>query len=476
VTITSDVSIRWNFDGPGWAAGTLSRAGLERRPPASRRERRLPAWAGTPAVRLPILATVALLAAALPVFAQSSKPSPSCPVIKKIEISPLKHTKPKLVLEELFSKVGEPFCEGDILLDKQRLDDLGFFSAATLDAVPEEDGVVLKVDLVETSNYIPNVGISHTQQNGFAAGPGLKALNLVDTGITLSAGTRFGGWTQYFVNFANPVIPGGHWTYNVALAYQDRFDELNEFQRESFVGNVRLGRTIGSTVQLRGVFNLTSTRSDVPGKTLSDTNKDLIPYVGGQLVHDTRDFHSYPHRGWHNILDGGKDMGDADYWRTRLDFRRYVSLADRHTIGLYSLTDLHTGEVGVDFPEYMLNYIGGTNTVRGWDLGVRSGQNEMLNTVEYRYEAMKRKNVKLWKIQAYIGIQLAAFWDSGIAWTESNQFAANEFINGYGVAFRLIVPWVEQVRFEIAAGQPGGGVKFGLGFGAKPDAQRLLAR
>jgi outer membrane protein insertion porin family len=425
-----------------------------------------------------LLAAVSFVMTALPAFPQPSEPSPPCGApVKAIELSPpLQYTDDSTVLRALVSRVGNPHCEGNLALDRERLDRLGFFSEAKLETVPEDDGLALKVTLVETAPYLPNVGVGHTEENGVAAGPGLKALNLARTGITLSAGTRFGGWTQAYLNFSNPSIPGGHWSYDVLFAYQDREDTLNGFQRKTLNTTGFLGKTIGETHTLRGVFQLSSTKSDQDGITLSDTNRDVIPYLGAEWTYDSRDLWSNPHRGWHNTFDVRKAFGAASFWRLQADLRTYVPLADRHTLAVLSLTNWHSGELGVDFPTYLQSYVGGTNSVRGWELGARSGQNEMLNTVEYRYQLMKRRTWKVWKVAGYVGLELAVFGDLGIAWTEGRQFAANNFIGGYGGGLRLIVPWVSEIRLDFAAGEPGGGVRFQFGFGPKAVAQKAAAR
>lgn len=421
--------------------------------------------------------TLSPLLSAQPGFAQSSTTSSSPePIVKAIQLSPLQYTNEKIVRAALVSQVGQPHRAENVHLDMERLDRLGFFSDADVEVIHEDDDVVLKVHLVETAPYLPNVGISHTEENGFAVGPGLKALDLAHTGVGLSAGTRFGGWTQLYFNFSNPSIPGGHWTYDALLAYQDRDDTLNGFQRQSLDATLLLGKTIGSSHTLRGVLQWTTTKSDEDGITLSDTNRDVIPYLGVEWAFDSRDFWSNPHQGWHNTVDVRKAFGDADFWRVQVDLRRYVPLAEQHTLAVTSLTNVHTGEIGVDFPEYLQSYIGGTNSVRGWELGSRSGKNEMLNTVEYRYEVMKRRTFKVWNVAGYIALEVAVFGDLGIAWTESRQFAANNLIGGYGAGLRLLVPWVNEIRLDFAAGEPGGGVRFQFGFGPKAVAQKAAAR
>ncbi len=64
---------------------------------------------------------------------------------------------------------------------------------------------------------------------------------------------------------------------------------------------------------------------------------------------------------------------------------------------------------------------------------------------------------------AYIGLALAAFGDFGHAWSESNEFAVNQFIDGYGVGLRVSIPFVDQIRMDVAWDAPGEGITFHFG-------------
>ena len=55
---------------------------------------------------------------------------------------------------------------------------------------------------------------------------------------------------------------------------------------------------------------------------------------------------------------------------------------------------------------------------------------------------------------AYVEIQLASFVDFGHAWDLGDEFALNEFISGYGHGLRLLIPFVDEVRPDVAWGQP----------------------
>jgi hypothetical protein len=61
-----------------------------------------------------------------------------------------------------------------------------------------------------------------------------------------------------------------------------------------------------------------------------------------------------------------------------------------------------------------------------------------------------------------------------VAWT--NRLAASEAIDGYGAGLRLLVPFVDVVRLDLAFGEPGGGARFLLGINLKADKQRDRVR
>ena len=136
-----------------------------------------------------------------------------------------------------------------------------------------------------------------------------------------------------------------------------------------------------------------------------------------------------------NVLDT-----DSDFWRFTFDVRRYHTWEERHTIFLSSLTTLQTGTVGVDIPIYSDFHIGGTNTIRGFELDSRSGKNQFINTAEYRFMLVEPRPISLSFFRAYIGVQLASFVDLGHAWDLGHEFASNQFIGGYGMGVRLPGP------------------------------------
>ena len=355
--------------------------------------------------------------AVAPVAAAQGEPSLWDTILKRIEISGLRHTKRELVIRELASKEGEPYLAENAARDPERLDKLGVFSSVKFNTVAEGDGVVLQIDVRETFPYLPILSVEITEKNGTAIGPGLKSVNLLGRAISMSAGARFGGQT---------------------------------------------------VVELRAQ----------PLCSWAQPCLTKVPALGVFIAYDSRDLISNAHQGWQNqfvLSKSGILGGGSDFWTYTIDVRRYEPLAARHTLALFSLASLRTGTVGEDMPVYLQFNLGGTNTVRGWTLGAREGKNQFINTLEYRYELMAPRSGSIFGFSGFLGLQLAAFGDLGSAWSDGDQFMPS-FIGGYGFGLRAIIPFVNMVRLDFGSGEAGVGVKVAIGVMEKADMQRRRVR
>jgi outer membrane translocation and assembly module TamA len=123
--------------------------------------------------------------------------------------------------------------------------------------------------------------------------------------------------------------------------------------------------------------------------------------------------------------------------------------------------------------------VGGANSIRGYDFNdltaEQNGKNQLLTTAEYAVTLLQPRRHDIFRWSFRLGLQLAAFGDAGIAWSESPQFGWRRFRGGIGVGLRALVPGTEQVRFDVGW-SPSGGLEFHLASGTKPDAQRRRLR
>lgn len=400
--------------------------------------------------------------------------------VKEIRLTALKHTREQLVRNSLVSQVGEPYLEETVARDREHLDRLGIFSAISIHPRQAPGGVLLEYELEETFPYLPTITADITDEDGLTIGPGFKAANLFGRGIYFSAAARFGQATTVELQTQNPWLPGGHFIYRFDAWYRDRYDEIYEYNENSLEVAFRFGRTFGAHSRggLQGLY--LNMKSDVDGITLSDDNDDHLHAAGFFLGRDSRDSWSNPHRGWWTELDvlkiGGRLGGDGDWWRVILDLRHYQPIKPRHTLALFSYASAQTGEVGEDLPVYLSYTIGGTNTVRGWDLAAREGKNELIGTAEYRYVFREPQSFNIFGATFHLGLETAVFGDVGIVWDDEDSFRSDNVIAGGGIGLRLLVPFVRVVRFDVAYGESGGRLSLHIGGFEKVEKQRERIR
>ena len=208
--------------------------------------------------------------------------------------------------------------------------------------------------------------------------------------------------------------------------------------------------------------------------SLSPDGTDVMPTFGTFVTLDTLDSSTNPRNGtW---AEGEIDyaIGDARSWTFIADGRRFQYLAARHGVAAFALASFQTGEVGETLPEYLQFALGGANTVRGWSLGSRTGRNQFIGTAEYTFVARQVAPFSIFGFNAYGGLQLVAFADTGLAWNHSAD--RQSAITGYGAGLRVLVPFVDLVRIDVAWGEPGQGAAAYFGISLKAARQRQRVR
>lgn len=433
-----------------------------------------------PRRRTTVAVLAALLSCACFVHAQTSPQTAYGKILREIRFEGVRYTDVDVITRELASKVGEPYLEENAKKDFARLDGLDICSNIQMRAREDSTGVILTIRARELYPYMPFFSYEVSDENGFSIGPGFQSVSLLRRDIFFSGVARFGGATNINLFINNPWVAGNHLSYTLNFFQRDRFNKVDEFNEIATELYVTLASYLGESGRIGGRFAFQSVKSDVPGRTLSADNRDNVATVALFLGYDSRDLWSNPHNGWWNEIEvsqvGGL-WGDGDFWRVNLDVRRYLPVLPRHTLALFSLVTLSSGTRGEDFAAWQDFSLGGTNSVRGWELGSRHGKNQMLSTAEYRVTVLEPRLLTLpFGLTLDVGVEVSAFGDLGAAWDERREFAARNFIGGYGLGVRLLVPFVNMFRFDFALGESGKSVQLNIGAFSKAVAQRFRVR
>jgi outer membrane protein insertion porin family len=392
-----------------------------------------------------------------PVAVLTTDPAPGPGRVKELRLFGTRLTRDYIVFREIESALGREYSpelleEGSGLLDR-----LDIFTDITLEATEEPDGVIIDVRLRENHPWVPGVSFQITDENGVAAGASVKFSNLFGRNIAGGARILVGGATTVNAVLTNPWIAGNHFSYLGGYTYRKRDNETVNFRESANELETQVQAWLGEDGRIGGRLDFIGIGADKDGVTLGDDRKDTVIEPAFFFGNDSRDRASDTATGWWNEVEVRRVQNvraGVGYWQLTLDARRFVPLADRHTIALFSVTRVRTGTSGVDIAPWQYFYTGGTNSVRGWPLGSLVGKNEMINTVEYRYTILKPRGWKLpFNVRYRGGLHVAAFADVGTNWDRREEFSMDRTIAGAGIGARLLVPFVGMLRLDFAMGR-----------------------
>jgi len=423
-----------------------------------------------------LLSALVLAVAAESAYAQSAyaqaPPSLEGRTILAVRVSGLEHVAESVVVAQMELSTGQPYHAATAAKDVARLDRLGVFAEIDLTPVAVDDGVRVEVTVSETRRIALGIALAVTDENGASVGPALKITGIAGHPLDLGAITRFGGETLVAFQEISPHLTNRRLWHSASLSLSDRVNELEQFEQRSVDFDTRIG--VHSSEQWRSgaIFKFYGVRSDVSGVTLSPDNHDSFESIGGVTEYDNRNSFREPSHGWFTSADALWTTGSGQYATVDLDVRRYQHVAARQVIVATGLVTVQSGKDGVDLPSYADYAIGGENTVRGRPFAARRGKNQFISTIEYRYTAVPTRSFRVFGLNLYAGLALAAFTDVGSAWDHSDGFS-NSFIGSGGIGLRLYIPYVSMIRLDLSVGS---GVQGGFGIGEKADAQRNRVR
>jgi outer membrane protein insertion porin family len=177
------------------------------------------------------------------------------------------------------------------------------------------------------------------------------------------------------------------------------------------------------------------------------------------FLRDKRDLKLDPSRGGRELLtfEQGASFfgGTVSFTKADLDIRRYIPLmsAGARKPGqpaplpkLVLAGRIVAGQTFGQLPAFEQYFIGGSDTVRGYDADEQFGDNQLYGNLELRFRLQRK-------------IQLVAFADAGSAY--GGKFASDSGF-GFGIGARLQTP-IGPVRLDIARGDDGIKTHFAIG-------------
>ncbi|MGM0415406.1 MAG: outer membrane protein assembly factor BamA [Thermodesulfobacteriota bacterium] len=296
--------------------------------------------------------------------------------IGRINISGNTKTRDKVIRREMTLVEGDLFSSGRLESSKKRVNNLGFFSEVNVDSIPREDDesvMDVDVDVKEqpTGNF--SVGFGYSSTDGFIGQGSVSQDNFLGKALQLNLAGSFGGdYTNYRIGLLNPYFMDK----NLALGFDayrtDR--EWDEYSVESTGGNLKLGLPLSYETRLFFVYKLEQQDiydvSPFSSWTIREQEgESTISSLYASISKNTTDFRPDPSRGYMSefSVEFAGIGGTEKYVKTILDHRHFFPIKWGIVFSPHAQIGYVTGYGDEDVPLDERFFLGGINTIRGFE-------------------------------------------------------------------------------------------------------------
>jgi len=361
-------------------------------------------------------------------------------------------TKDFVVRREFLVKEGDPFNVKKIRRTQEKLYNLGFFSDVGIEVGETDDPY--RADLIcqvtEQRTGLLSLGAGYSSQDGLVGTFQITQSNFLGRGQSLSLMLEFGKKkTNYQFGFTEPWLLGKHVSFGIDVYDTDRDRDYYEESRTG--GDIRVGPHLTDILSLHFTYDYERIRVYNPieefkeeVETLGTRNSSSFTTY---LVRDTRDNIFDASRGSRSSISfqvsGGILGGDNDFVKTFVSSSWFFSTFWRFVLAAqlrYGIVSSFPPSTGV--PIYERFYVGGADTVRGYDyrgeIGPREGGVTMfVSNIEYKFPIVMEKGRTV--LQGAVFLDIGGTWKKGdVNFTIGSR--DNQLKVGIGAGIRFKTP------------------------------------
>lgn len=366
--------------------------------------------------------------------------------VNRIVIKGNTRTRDKVIRREMTLEENEIYDATALRSSTKRLQRADFFEE--VDIVPESTGEENRKDIIVNIKEKPtgtfSIGAGYSSVDGFMVMSEIKQRNLLGRGQNLSLQANIGGRnTRYNLNFTEPHLNDSDLLFGINIYDWER--DYDDYDKHSQGGSLRFGYPIWGEWRLFTSVGYNDTSlSEVRAITSDIIRKSLeieeTQFLTLGVSRDTTNRRFNPSRGSHHKLSikkAGDFMGgDADYTKVEGTTGWYFpSLWDTvfHVEG-------SAGYFSAELPVYERFYLGGLNSVRGFESGDISPRdpvtNERIGGTHMGYANLEY----IFPLVKDAGLNGVVFFDSGFVNEDEDGWSLSNLRNSAGIGFRWMSP------------------------------------
>ena len=381
---------------------------------------------------------------------------------EKIIISGNTQTRDKVIRRELEVYEQELFSGRRLKRGVRNLYRLEFFEDIKVDTTKgsADDKMTLKIDVTEKPTGAFSFGGGYSSMEGAFFMASISQRNLFGRSQILSLRAQVGGEsTTYTLSFTEP------WLFDIPLSagfdFYDTTRDYYTYDKDSFGGTFRLGYPVFDYTRASVSYNydraeINNVDDDAPASVREMKGENVGHTVTAVLRRDSRDRIFNPTEGSNNsimVQHAGRPMGgDIGFTKYVGDSGWYIPLF-WDTVGLLHGRIGYIADYSPDYrmPDWERFYLGGMNSVRGYDWrDISPREKDPVTGEESRIggNKMVQFNVELiLPLAREAGLMGVLFYDIGNAYDDGERIDLGDLRRSVGYGFRWYSP-IGPIRLE----------------------------
>ncbi|HSO09971.1 MAG TPA: outer membrane protein assembly factor BamA [Desulfoprunum sp.] len=370
--------------------------------------------------------------------------------IDRISIKGNTRTRDNVIRRELKVSEGGIFDSKALRQSTQALQRLEYFEEVNITPEPSLDptrmNIVIAVKEKSTGNF--SIGAGYSSVDNLIFMGEISENNFLGRGDRLSLAANIGGSSsRYNLGYTNPRLNDSDLSWGADLFDSER--EYDDYTKDSRGGDLRIGYPVWEKWRMVGMYSYTDTDLTDVSEYASYVIRNSVDLhvtsaVKVSLVRDSRDRILSASKGSYNLLSaeyaGGPFAGDAEFTKLEGSTSWYFPI--------FWKTVFHfKGSAGQVFenetdklPVYERFYLGGINTVRGFDYGDISP----LDPVTGERIGGDKMWYTNWEILFPLaegqGVQGLVFFDAGNVLDDDEDWSVDSYRESVGLGLNWLSP------------------------------------
>jgi outer membrane protein insertion porin family len=367
---------------------------------------------------------------------------------EKIQVIGNTKTRDKVVRRELLVAEGELYNATDLNTSRDRLKRTGYFKEVDLATSrgSTDEKINLDVKVEEAPTGALSFGLGYSSLDKVVGSASVSDRNLFGLGYSGSLRFKLGRLSKDLrLSFTDPYFLGYRYSAGIDLYHETR--EFDTYSYKITGGDLRFGKELTQKLRLDLMYKLENVKvfnvsDEASFFIFSQEGEKLTSALSFTFTRDTRDDYFAPNRGSKHtlmIMNAGGILGGDNYFVKSLFQTSWFFPMPLKTVYNFR-TSLGTIKSygGKETPIYEKFFVGGLNTIRGFEYGKAGPVDETLEAIGANH-MLVFNNELIFPLSRELGLRGAVFLDFGKGADKWNKLLPLR--TGYGVGIRWFSPF-----------------------------------